>query len=226
VIDWQAFRLTAEIAAWTTAILLVIGLPTAYALAYTRSRAKFLADALIALPLVLPPTVLGFYVLIAIGPHSPVGQVYEHWSGKMLPFSFQGLVLASVIYSLPFAIQPMTAAFARVDRSLIEASRCLGASRLRTFWKVILPQSISGVVVGVVLSFAHTLGEFGVVLMVGGNIPNETRTVAISIYDEVQALNYDAAAQTSLVLLLISFVVLAMMYGLQHRAWTPWTTRS
>ncbi len=226
MIDWAAFLLTAKVATWTTAILLVIGLPTAYALAYTRSRLKFVADALVALPLVLPPTVLGFYVLIAIGPQSPVGRVYESFSGQILPFSFQGLVIASVIYSLPFAIQPMAAAFGQVDRSLIEASRCLGASRLRTFFKVILPQSIAGVVVGVVLSFAHTLGEFGVVLMVGGNIPNETRTVSISIYDEVQALNYDAAGQTSLVLLAISFAVLVVMYGLQHKAWSPWSVRS
>lgn len=226
MIDWQAFLLTARVAAWTTAILLIIGLPTAYGLAFGKWRFKFLADALVALPLVLPPTVLGFYILIAIGPHSPIGQVYEDWSGNTLPFSFQGLVLASVIYSLPFAIQPMAAAFAQVEPSQIEASRCLGASRLRTFWSIILPQSIGGVVVGMVLSFAHTLGEFGVVLMVGGNIPQETRTVAISIYDEVQALNYDAAAQTSLVLLLISFVVLALMYGLQHRSWNPWSIRS
>ena len=223
MIDWAAFLLTARVAAWTTLILVIIGLPTAYGLAYTRSRMKFVADALIALPLVLPPTVLGFYVLIAIGPNSPVGQFYENFSGQILPFSFQGLVIASVIYSLPFAIQPMTAAFSQVDRALIEASRCLGASRLRTFWKVILPQSIGGVVVGIVLSFAHTLGEFGVVLMVGGNIPDETRTVSISIYDEVQALNYDAAGQTSLVLLGISFVVLIVMYGLQHKAWSPWS---
>jgi molybdate transport system permease protein len=226
MIDWQAFILTARVAAWTTGILLVIGLPTAYALAYGRWRFKFIADALVALPLVLPPTVLGFYVLVAIGPHSPVGQVYESWTGNTLPFSFQGLVLASVIYSLPFAIQPMAAAFSQVQPSLIEASRCLGASRLRTFWSIILPQSIGGVVVGMVLSFAHTLGEFGDLLMVGGNSPQETSTVAISIYDEVQALNYDAAAQTSFVLLGISFVVLAMMYGLQRRSWSPWSTKS
>ncbi len=224
--DWNAIILTAHVAAWTTGILLIIGFPLSYWLAYTKWRAKFMAEALVALPLVLPPTVLGFYVLIAIGPNSPIGQLYEGMSGKLLPFSFQGLVIASVIYSLPFAIQPMTNAFASVDRSLIEASQCLGASRWRTFWKVILPQSVGGVVMGVVLSFAHTLGEFGVVLMVGGNIPNETRTVAISIYDEVQALNYEAAAQTSLFLLAVSFVVLATMYGLQHKVWTPWTVRS
>lgn len=226
MIDWQAFILTGKLAAWTTAILLLIGLPIAYALAFGRWRFKFLADALVALPLVLPPTVLGFYVLVAMGPHSPIGIIYESWSGNTLPFSFQGLVLASVIYSFPFAIQPMAAAFSSVEPAQIEASRCLGASRLRTFWKVILPQSSGGVILGAVLSFAHTLGEFGVVLMVGGNIPQETRTVAISIYDEVQALNYDAAFQTSLVLLAISFLVLALMYGLQQRAWTPWSTRS
>ncbi|MBA2661010.1 MAG: molybdate ABC transporter permease subunit [Bradymonadaceae bacterium] len=224
--DWQALILTAKVAAWTTAILLIIGFPMAYWLAFTRWRLRFAAEALVALPLVLPPTVLGFYMLIAMGPNSPFGQAYESVSGKLLPFSFEGLVVASVIYSLPFAVQPMAAAFAKVDSSFIEASHCLGASRMRTFWKVILPQSIGGVVAGVVLSFAHTLGEFGVVLMVGGNIPNETRTVAISIYDEVQALNYDAAAQTSLFLLAVSFVVLALMYGLQLKAWTPWTMRS
>jgi len=226
MIDWEAFILTGHVALWTTAILLIFGLPVAYWLAYSRRRFRFLAETLIALPLVLPPTVLGFYVLIAIGPHSPIGQAYESVAGRMLPFSFQGLVLASVIYSLPFAIQPMAVAFSRVDPNLIEASQCLGASPLRTFFKVIIPQSWGGIVVGTVLSFAHTLGEFGVVLMVGGNIPKETRTIAISIYDEVQALNYDAAGQTSFVLLIISFVVLATMYGLQHKAWTPWQANS
>src|SRR5271155_2020031 len=145
------------------AILMAIGLPTAYWIAFTRRRWKFLAEALTAMPLVLPPTVLGFYVLIAIGPHSPIGRLYQGWFGRGLPFSFEGLVLASVIYSFPFMVQPMAAAFAMVDRNLISASWILGASRLKTFFRIILPLSIGGVVTGIVLSFAHTLGEFGVV---------------------------------------------------------------
>lgn len=222
--DWQAIYLSLQLAAWTTVALLVIGVPVAWRLAAARSRWVFLAEAVIALPIVLPPTVLGFYVLLAIGPRSPLGGFYEGLTGALLPFSFEGLLLASILYSLPFAVQPMAASFAAVDRRLIEASWCLGASRLRTFFRVILPLSWPGLLTAATLSFAHTMGEFGVVLMVGGNIPGETRTASISIYDEVQALNYDAAGETAAFLLVLSFLVLSLTYGIHRRAWSLWPT--
>jgi molybdate transport system permease protein len=220
--DWQAIWLSARLSASTTAILLVIGMPLAHWLAFSRRRWKFLVEAVVALPLVLPPTVLGFYVLLAIGPRSPVGALYARLTGGMLPFSFQGLLLASVLYSLPFTVQPVAAAFAAVDRGLVEASWCLGVSRLATFRRVVVPLSLRGIAAGAVLSFAHTMGEFGVVLMVGGNIAGVTRTVSISIYDQVQALDYAAATRTSLFLLGFSFVVLALTYALQRRVWNVW----
>jgi molybdate transport system permease protein len=224
-VDWQAIRLSIELAACTTAVLLVLGLPLAHWLAHTRWRGRFLVEAVVALPIVLPPTVLGFYVLMAIGPLSPLGQAYESLFGTRLPFTFQGLLIASVLYSLPFAVQPFTSAFATIDRRMAEASFCLGEGRLATFFRVTLPLARPGVITGIVLSFAHTLGEFGVVLMIGGNIPGETRTVSISIYDEVQALDYAAANQTSLVLLIFSFAVLAVTYGLQRRFVQAWPAR-
>jgi molybdate transport system permease protein len=223
--DWQAIWLSVRLAASTTAILLVLGLPAAYWLTYSERRWKFLVEALVALPLVLPPTVLGFYVLLAMGPRSPIGALYGRLTGGMLPFSFQGLLVASVLYSMPFTVQPVAAAFAGVDRKLIEASWCLGVSRMATFRRVIVPLSLPGIATGAILSFAHTLGEFGVVLMVGGNIAGVTRTVSISIYDQVQALDYAAAGQTALFLLLVSFAVLAMTYGLQRRVWGVWRIR-
>jgi molybdate transport system permease protein len=220
--DWEAIWLSVRLAVATTAILLVLGLPIAYWLAYSPRRWKFLVEALVALPLVLPPTVLGFYVLLAMGPHSPLGALYSRLTGGMLPFSFQGLLLASVLYSMPFTVQPVVAAFAAVDRRLIEASWCLGVSRAATFRRVIVPLARPGIATGAILSFAHTLGEFGVVLMVGGNIAGVTRTVSISIYDQVEALNYGAAAVTSLFLLGVSFAVLALTYALQRRVWAVW----
>jgi molybdate transport system permease protein len=203
-------------------VLLSIGIPIAYWIAFSRWRLKFLVEAIVALPLVLPPTVLGFYVLISIGPRSPLGSLYRDVTGSLLPFSFEGLLVASVLYSLPFAVQPFAAAFAAVDRRLIEASRCLGAARWRTFRRVILPLSMPGVVTGMVLSFAHTLGEFGVVLMVGGNLAGRTRTASISIYDSVQALDYSSAFETSLVLLGVSFGVLVVTYAMQKSVWAAW----
>lgn len=223
--DWQAIWLSLRLSACTTLVLLVLGLPLAYWLASTRWRGKFLVEAIVALPIVLPPTVLGFYVLMAIGPLSPVGRFYESLVGDRLPFTFQGLLIASVLYSLPFAVQPFTSGFASVDRRMIEASWCLGVGRFGTFLRVALPLAWPGVLTGMVLSFAHTIGEFGVVLMIGGNIPGETRTVSISIYDEVQALNYAAANQTSLALLIFSFAVLAVTYGLQRRFVHVWPGR-
>ncbi|HXE90221.1 MAG TPA: molybdate ABC transporter permease subunit [Terriglobales bacterium] len=220
--NWEAILLTLKLALVVSAILLLLGLPIAYWVAFARWRWKFLVEALVALPLVLPPTVLGFYVLVALGPRSPVGAWYESWWGSGLPFTFEGLVVASVLYSLPFAVQPFAAAFAGIDPRLLAASATLGASRLRTFLRVIVPLSLPGIITGTVLSFAHTVGEFGVVLMVGGNIPGVTRTVSIDIYDSVQALDYAAAGQTSLVLLVFSFTVLAVVYAVNRRAWAPW----
>lgn len=211
--DWQAIWLSVRLATATTAILLALGLPLAYWLTYSHRRWKFLVEAVVALPLVLPPTVLGFYVLLAIGPRSPLGALYGKLTGGMLPFSFQGLVLASVLYSMPFTVQPVATAFAAVDRKLIEASWCLGISRAATFRRIIVPLAARGIATGAILSFAHTLGEFGVVLMVGGNIAGVTRTVSISIYDSVQALDYAAAGKTSLFLLAVSFAVLAFARG-------------
>jgi molybdate transport system permease protein len=217
--DWMALALSLQLAACTTFILCCIGLPLAYWLVMTKWRWKFVLEAVVALPLVLPPTVLGFYILIAIGPHSPVGQGYTAVTGRLLPFSFAGLLIASVVYSLPFAVRPFIAGFAGVDRRFVEASWCLGVSRWATFFRVIAPLSWTGILTGVVLSFAHTLGEFGVVLMVGGGIPGVTRTISISIYDDVESLNYAAAGQTALFLLGFSFAALTVVYALQRRVW-------
>jgi molybdate transport system permease protein len=221
-VNWTAILLTLKLAALTSVILLVVGMPIAYWLTYSRRRWKFLVESVVALPLVLPPTVLGFYVLVAIGPKSPLGQWYQTVVGHPLVFTFEGLVLASVLYSLPFAVQPFTAAFGAVDPKLVEASWTLGISKPATFFRVTLPLSVAGVVTGGVLSFAHTLGEFGVVLMVGGNIQGVTRTVSIDIYDEVQALNYAGAAQTALVLLVFSFLILSVVYAVNRNLWTVW----
>jgi molybdate transport system permease protein len=217
--DWAAVALSLRLAACTTLVLCALGLPLAWWLATSRRRWKFLVESVVALPLVLPPTVLGFYILLALGPLSPVGRAYEWLTGGLLPFSFPGLLVASVVYSLPFAVRPFAIAFAAVDRRLVEASWCLGVSRAGTFARVVLPLSWTGILTGVILAFAHTLGEFGVVLMVGGNIAGQTRTVSISIYDEVEALNYAAANQTALFLVAVSFTALAVTYALQRRVW-------
>lgn len=222
--DWQAFWLTIRLAVLVAAILAGIGMPLAYWLSYSRWRSKFLVETVVGLPIVLPPTVLGFYVLMALGPHSPLGRWWQGLTGHTLAFTFAGLVIGSILYSLPFAVQPFTTSFSAVDRRLIAASATLGASSWRTFLRVILPLSLPGVLSGIALSFAHTMGEFGVVLMVGGNIPGVTRTVSIDIYDQVEALNYRAANQTALILLGIAFAVLCGVYGLNRKAWVvgPW----
>jgi molybdate transport system permease protein len=223
--NWEPILLTVRLAALTAMILVVVGIPIGYWLTYSRWRWKFLVEAVVALPLVLPPTVLGFYVLVAISPRSVLGHAYQDVTGRSLAFTFEGLLVASVLYSLPFAVQPFSAAFGAVDRRLVEASWTLGVSRMHTFFRVTVPLSVAGLVTGVVLSFAHTLGEFGVVLMVGGNIPGVTRTVSIDIYDEVQALNYSAASRTALVLLLFSFVILSVVYAINRRVWAVWPIR-
>ncbi|HEY2908445.1 MAG TPA: molybdate ABC transporter permease subunit [Vicinamibacterales bacterium] len=223
--DWVALGLSVRLATATMVLLVAIGIPIAYWIAFSRWRWKFLVEAIVALPIVLPPTVLGFYILVVIGPASPVGRAYATAFGHGLPFSFEGLLIASVLYSLPFAVQPFSAGFAAVDRRFIEASWCLGASRGATFLRVVLPLSVPGLITGMVLSFAHTLGEFGVVLMVGGNLTGITRTVSISIYDAVQALDYAAAWHTSLLLLGVSFAILAVTYSLQRSVWAVWPIR-
>jgi molybdate transport system permease protein len=213
--DWAAIHLSLRLAACTTVILIVLGAPIAHWLAFSRRRWKFLVEAVVALPLVLPPTVLGFYLLIAMSPTSIPGGLYARLVGSGLAFSFSGLLLASVIYSIPFAVQPMAASFAAVDRRLLEASWCLGMSPLRTFFRVVAPLSLPGIISAAVLTFAHTLGEFGVVLMVGGNIAGRTRTASIAVYDSVQSLDYDAAGQTAAFLLVVSFAALALTYSLR-----------
>jgi molybdate transport system permease protein len=220
--DWLAILLTLKLSSLVCVFLLLIGTPTAYWVTFSTWRWKFLVESVVALPIVLPPTVFGFYILVAIGSQSPIGRAWAAWSGHGLAFTFEGLVIASILYSLPFAVQPMAVAFSQVDRQLLEASSVLGASRLRTFIRVILPLSINGVITGAVLSFAHTMGEFGVVLMVGGNIPGVTRTVSIAIYDEVQSLDYTGANRTALLLLLFSFVVLSIVYGINRKSWAVW----
>jgi molybdate transport system permease protein len=221
-VDWSAIALSLRLATATTVILLIIGLPLAAWLALSRRRARWVVDALVALPLVLPPTVLGFYVLVALGPRSPIGRAYEAIAGRPIVFSFEGLLVASIVYSLPFAVQPFAAAFASVDRSLVEAAWCLGASRFRAFRRIVVPLARPGIVAGAVLAFAHTVGEFGVVLMVGGNLPGSTRTISISIYDDVQAFDYARAGRTAALLLVFSFVVLAATYRIQRRSGREW----
>jgi len=221
----EALVLSLRLASTVSAILLVVSLPLAYWLAFTSWRGKFLLESVVALPLVLPPTVLGFYALIAMGPHGALGKLWQSLFGHPLAFTFTGLVLASLLYSLPFAVQPLVASFESLDRRLLDASSMLGASRTRAFFRIILPLAWPGVITALVLSFAHTLGEFGVVLMVGGNLAGITRTVSIDIYDRVQALEYKGAHQTALLLLLISFLVLSVVYGVNRRIWSPWPNR-
>jgi len=217
--DWTAIALSLRLASLVSVMLLVIGVPIAYWLTFSSWRGKFLFESIVALPLVLPPTVLGFYVLVALGSRSPVGRAWTAWTGHGLAFTFEALVIASVLYSLPFCVQPIASSFAQIDRTLLEASAILGAGPLRTFRRIIVPLSLDGIVAGAVLTFAHTLGEFGVVLMVGGNLPGVTRTVSIAIYDDVQSLNLAAAHQTALALLLFSFAALSAVYALMRKPW-------
>jgi molybdate transport system permease protein len=222
-VNWSAILLSLKLATLVCFVLLLVGTPVAYWIAFSKKRWKFFVEAIVALPLVLPPTVLGYYMLVALGPRSPIGIFASRFFSARLAFSFSGLVIASVLYSFPFAVQPMAASFGAVDRNLLDAAAVLGASKWRRFRTITLPLSIAGVVTGAVLSFAHTVGEFGVVLMVGGNIPGVTQTVSIAIYDEVQALDYVTAARTSVLLLVFSFTVLSFVYGLNRRAFSLWS---
>lgn len=212
--DWTALELSLRLAFWTCAILIPLGLLIARLLAWDRFRGRGLIEALIALPLVLPPTVLGYYFLVAFGAASPLGQVYQNLFGHSLVFTFQGLLAASVIFNLPFAIQPLQRAFEAIPNDLREAAWCSGLSSWRTFWHIELPLAWPGVASALALTFAHTLGEFGVVLMVGGNIPGETKTIAIAIYDRVQAFDDAAAGTMSALLLALSFVAIGIVYML------------
>ncbi|MEY3733396.1 MAG: Molybdate transporter, permease protein [Actinomycetota bacterium] len=218
MLDWPSITLSLQLAAVTTVVLLAGGIPLAAWLAYTRARWAVGVEAIVALPLVLPPTVLGYYLLVALGASSPLGRWWTELTGSPLVFSFTGLLIASILYSLPFAIQPMMAAFSGIDRRLLEASAVLGRRWPTTVWRVVLPGARAGVATAAVLTFAHTIGEFGVVLMVGGNIPGVTRTVSIDIYDDVQAFDYAAAGRTSLALLAFSLIVLVAVYSLQRRS--------
>ena len=221
----DALWLSLRLAALTSAILLIIGIPIAYWIAFSPRRWKFLVEAIVALPLVLPPTVLGFYVLVALGPNGPLGRTWQRWTGHTLAFTFEGLVIGSVLYSLPFAVQPFAASFAAVERRLLAAAAVLGHSRWSAFRRVVFPLSFGGIITGVALSFAHTMGEFGVVLMIGGNIPGATRTLSIAIYDDVQALDYATANHAALVLLVLSFIILSLVYSFNRRLWTVWPWR-
>lgn len=216
-LDLTPVWLTVRLAGLTVLLLLIIGLPLAWWLARTRSALKIPVEAVTALPLVLPPTVLGFYLLVFLGASGPAGQLWTDLFGHPLAFSFAGLVVASCIYSMPFVVQPLQAAFEGLDRRAVEASFTLGASRVRTFLVIVLPGIRRGLITAVVLGFAHTLGEFGVVLMVGGNIPGETQVVATAIYEHVEVLDYDAAGALSAGLLGFSFLVLLLVYGANRR---------
>ena len=215
--DWTAFSLSLALAAWTLAILLPLGIVAGRWLASTSSRARPWLEALTALPLVLPPTVLGYYLLVAFGARSPLGAAIERLFGAPLVFSFAGLVVASVLVNVPFAVQPLQRAFASIPHEVREAAQCCGLSRWQAFARIELPLAWPGVLSAAVLTFAHTLGEFGVVLMVGGSIPGETKTIAIAIYDRVQAFDTAAAGAMALALLLVSFVTVALSFVLSDR---------
>lgn len=214
--DWLAVRLTAALAASATVVLLLLGTPLAWWLARTRSRKKPLWQALLALPLVLPPTVLGFYLLLLLGPQGPLGAFMAAAGWQRLPFTFGGVLLASVLATLPFVVQPLQLAFAAVPESLLEAAATLRAGPWRRFFTVVLPLSHAGVVAAVVLGFAHVVGEFGVVLMIGGNIPGATRVLSVALYDHVEAGDFAAAHTLAAGLLGFALLVLLAMYALQR----------
>lgn len=216
-LDLGPVWLTLKLAALTVAILLALGAPLAWWLAHTRSRLRVVVEAVVALPLVLPPTVLGFYLLILFSPRNPLGAAWVEATGATLAFSFAGLVIASILYSLPFAVQPLQGAFEAIGRTPLEAAATLRASPLDAFFTVAAPMALRGFVTAAVLGFAHTLGEFGVVLMVGGNIPGETRVISIALFEHVETLDYAAAHQLSAGLLVFSFLVLFAVYAMNRR---------
>ena len=209
--------LSLQLAAVTTLILIVLGTPLAWWLSRSDSRLKPAIQAAVALPIVLPPTVMGFYLLIVLGPYGAIGRWWVEITGEALTFSFTGLVIASCFYSLPFAVQPLQSAFDALGKKELEAARTLGASRLDAFFSIAVPLSVPGFITAIILAFAHTLGEFGVVLMVGGNIPGETRVISIAIYDHVESLDYATAHQMSIVLVVFAFAILFSMFLVNRR---------
>jgi len=223
MIDWEPLLLTFELAFTTTMVLLILSIPLALWLSRTTSRIKPVIETLVSMPLVLPPTVLGFYFLVAFSPSNAFGNWLNEWLGLRLVFSFGGLVVASVIYSLPFMVQPIQAGISALPPSLTEAAAVMGKSKVSTLFKVLLPNIKKSLLTGIVLAFAHTIGEFGVVLMIGGNIPGETKVASIAIYDEVEALNYEAANVYSFTLFVITFLILLSVYlingGYLKRFW-------
>jgi molybdate transport system permease protein len=216
LIDLDPVWLSLQLAATTVVLLLVLATPVAWWLAHTKSRLAAIVESVVALPLVLPPTVLGFYLLVMLGQDSPIGAFWVSLTGTTLTFSFSGLVLASVLYSLPFAVQPLQGAFEATGRGPLEAAYTLGAGKLDAFFSVAMPMALRGYLTAIVLCFAHTLGEFGVVLMVGGNIPGQTRVIAIAVYEHVETLDYAAAHTLSAGLLVFSFIVLFAVYALNR----------
>jgi len=215
--DWAPLWLSLQLAGWATAILLLVGTPLAWWLSQSKNRLKPIVEAITALPLVLPPTVLGFYLLILFNPDAPLGIVWRDVTGSGLTFSFSGLVLASCLYSLPFMVQPLQAAFEALGRGPGEAAACLGAGPVDRFFTVVVPLSVRGYLTASVLTFAHTIGEFGVVLMVGGNIPGRTQVISIAIYEHVETINYAQAHVLSAGLLVFSFLILLMVYAMNRR---------
>ncbi|NKB80914.1 MAG: molybdate ABC transporter permease subunit [Nitrospirales bacterium] len=217
VMDWNPLWLTMQLAGVTVVVLLLVGTPLAWWLAFTKSRFRTPVEAIVALPIVLPPTVLGFYLLVALGPHGPIGGPWKDLTGSALSFTFTGLVIASTFYSLPFVVQPLHGAFEAVGKKPLEVAWTLGASKLDAFFTVASPMAIRGYLSAIVLGFAHTLGEFGVVLMVGGNIPGMTKVLSIAIYDHVEVLEYTQAHVLSAVLLVFSFLILTIVYTVNRR---------
>jgi molybdate transport system permease protein len=214
---WAAIGLTLRLATVSSLVLLIIGIPLANWLNTSRLRGVIFLETLVSLPIVLPPTVIGFYLLMLMAPQQPLGAAWVSIFGQPLPFSFAGLVAGSVIYSLPFAVQPFQSAFRSVKPEMVQSALALGLTRRQTFWSIVLPLSKHGILTGVSLSFAHTMGEFGVVLMLGGNIPGQTRVASIALYDEAQKLNYGSAHAYALILLAISFAILIGIAFLQRR---------
>jgi molybdate transport system permease protein len=220
--DWTSILLSLRLAVWVVALLLPLGLVLAWCLAFGRFRGRLILDALVSLPLVLPPTVLGFYLIVSMGPRSPLGHAWEALTGQALVFSFSGLVVASVLLNIPFFIQPFVSALVGVDPRLLETAATLGAGRLETYLRVAVPLAWRGLASGMILTFAHAIGEFGVVLMVGGNLPGITRTASIALYEQVQIPDMAAANRTALFLLVVSFLVLLGISWLKAKG-RPWS---
>ena len=218
MLQWDPFILTFKLATVTTVILFLLSVPLAYWLTYSRYKIKYLIEALVSLPLILPPSVLGFYLLLAFSPRNSFGKFLEQYFDLRLVFTFEGLIVASIIYSLPFMVQPIHNGLKLLPLSLVEASYTLGKGRLTTLLRVLLPNIRTSLITAFVLSFAHTVGEFGVVLMVGGNIPRETRVVSIALYDEVEAMNYQQANLYAITLLLFAFLTLLIVYLVNYRS--------